>query len=720
MVRRSKRPKFPLWRTRVKKLINRGCKLPCPHSVTGVLIDFSVGENKARTYTVEWDDHSDNESSNTDLRNEISPFSSQSVTANTSDCIEKTEVWTESRVSFGIMLYRYLGVKVAKKNDPDVQVQKQKILNGLVVDVCDVNSGKKSEGNDLDANPHIEGDEHDGEFLYKIRYEDGDSETMDFKELKKCIDLYHKTQKKKKRNQGKTSPKDCVENKKAKTSDSHAAICRRQKIFIGQVEDVYRINEDNESEANICAQTPVSVSANDAGEYFYHIRYEDGDTEDVDLEELLRCIDFYNETRLGQSQMKAQANQKGHLGVKVAKKFDVVNDHLPRKSSRKEGTDFIMENGIKYFQKEMHTSDDYGEDVIKILNMDLTKNIKLIQILWDNQVATWDRYELVLEDWPELLMTYVDNYNTPTSETTSFEALYDKTVPIHTLILGTHPADVSLKKDCYYANTSNAFWWIAGDCLGFRRDKGLKRNGDYMSICSDLRYDESHVIPYEEQVALLCRSGFALWDLIATCRRNGSLDGSIRNDKPNNVRQFVKQHPSIKTIVLANGKGSCNIFKNYFKWWWESGELFLHTEEQTGPEAIKVVCALSVSPSAASLTYKEKRDFWDEFVYSPGLTFHKNYASKGYLTPAATTKLDNERVVTASPQNETRLPYATLVTGAKVGPEEFVTPTVAALPRSTVVARMTTQKSEPSGSSVCKKNLLTTMDSSEKYNVTDR
>lgn len=76
------------------------------------------------------------------------------------------------------------------------------------------------------------------------------------------------------------------------------------------------------------------------------------------------------------------------------------------------------------------------------------------------------------------------------------------TIKVHTLILGTHPSITSLGKNQYYGHpmkyvhdmllvicvlikkiflvhlthlnhllSDSAFWWIAGDCLGFRRDR---------------------------------------------------------------------------------------------------------------------------------------------------------------------------------------------------------------------------------------------------------
>ena len=102
------------------------------------------------------------------------------------------------------------------------------------------------------------------------------------------------------------------------------------------------------------------------------------------------------------------------------------------------------------------------------------------------------------------------------------------------------------------------------------------------------------------------------------------------------IKKFVNQNPTIKNIVLANGKSGLALFTKHFSEWFESGELVLHepgrvssqleasnanvkNDELKGNNHITCICAVSVSPAFATLSYEEKRDFWDKFVYSPGL-----------------------------------------------------------------------------------------------------
>ena len=206
----------------------------------------------------------------------------------------------------------------------------------------------------------------------------------------------------------------------------------------------------------------------------------------------------------------------------------------------------------------------------------------------------------------------------------------------------------------------NAFWWIAGDCLGFRRDSGISPStGKPYQFTSFLRHN--NILSYEEQVRCFVQKGFCLWDVVASCQRPGSsLDQDIREEVPNRIREFCQQQqPSIQRIVLANGGTSATLMKKHFRDWFLSGELVAgsnpESQKQFGSliakanndnnnnksvsnknknnndeeeeeesqchqrQKIEIISAISVSPAAAKFTYEQKRDFWEEFVYKPGL-----------------------------------------------------------------------------------------------------
>eukprot|EP00751_Fragilariopsis_kerguelensis_P030810 CAMPEP_0170915004 /NCGR_PEP_ID=MMETSP0735-20130129/5938_1 /TAXON_ID=186038 /ORGANISM="Fragilariopsis kerguelensis, Strain L26-C5" /LENGTH=376 /DNA_ID=CAMNT_0011312827 /DNA_START=56 /DNA_END=1186 /DNA_ORIENTATION=- len=219
-------------------------------------------------------------------------------------------------------------------------------------------------------------------------------------------------------------------------------------------------------------------------------------------------------------------------------------------------------------------------------------------------------------------------------------ALHPKTaIKIHTLILGTHPSIKSLEKLQYFGHTMNAFWWIAGDCLGFRRASGISpSSGKPYKFASDIIHGEDKIISYEEQLEVMTSKGFGMWDLLGSCERKGSLDNDIKQEKPNAIREFCKEHPTIKRIIMANGAKQCTFFSKYFEDWWLSGELkpgdsdlsrkaFKKWSKKTNgfkDARIEICCMPGVSPAAASIPYTTKRDTFRIVCYEPGLSDYRH------------------------------------------------------------------------------------------------
>lgn len=121
----------------------------------------------------------------------------------------------------------------------------------------------------------------------------------------------------------------------------------------------------------------------------------------------------------------------------------------------------------------------------------------------------------------------------------SFKPIADKQARI--LILGSMPGVRSLEENQYYAHPRNAFWKIMAELYGF--DPSLS---------------------YECRTKQLKVSGIALWDVLFSCARIGSLDSAIQSGSrvPNDFESFFKDHPSIKTVAF-NGAEAEKTFKTH-------------------------------------------------------------------------------------------------------------------------------------------------------------
>ena len=101
------------------------------------------------------------------------------------------------------------------------------------------------------------------------------------------------------------------------------------------------------------------------------------------------------------------------------------------------------------------------------------------------------------------------------------------------LILGSMPGIRSLQAGEYYAHPRNQFWPIL-EALG------VIESGS----------------PYETRTAALASCGIALWDVLGSCERSGSLDASIveATEEPNDIANLLAKHPSIRAIAFNGAK----------------------------------------------------------------------------------------------------------------------------------------------------------------------
>ena len=152
------------------------------------------------------------------------------------------------------------------------------------------------------------------------------------------------------------------------------------------------------------------------------------------------------------------------------------------------------------------------------------------------------------------------------------------------LILGSMPGEESLRQRRYYAFPRNAFWRVMGELCGFA--PGAAPGVDPFAAAA--------TVPYQKRLRAIQARGVALWDVLAACERDGSLDAAIRRPRPNDVPGLMRACPRI-ALVCCNGGAAGRYLRRFF------------------PEvAARAVVLPSTSPAAAMFTYAEKLARWRE------------------------------------------------------------------------------------------------------------
>lgn len=101
------------------------------------------------------------------------------------------------------------------------------------------------------------------------------------------------------------------------------------------------------------------------------------------------------------------------------------------------------------------------------------------------------------------------------------------------LVLGSMPGKASLAAGQYYAHAQNLFWRILGEVTGAAPSQ-----------------------PYAARTRALKLQGIALWDVLASCAREGSLDSAIDDDtiSANDFVSFYRAHPRIAQVFFNGAK----------------------------------------------------------------------------------------------------------------------------------------------------------------------
>ena len=107
------------------------------------------------------------------------------------------------------------------------------------------------------------------------------------------------------------------------------------------------------------------------------------------------------------------------------------------------------------------------------------------------------------------------------------------------LILGSLPGVRSLADSEYYAQPQNAFWNIMGALIG-----------------------AGPQLAYAARLERLTRYRIALWDVIRSAVRAGSMDSAIERNtiRANDFVTFLSAHPRIE-LVCFNGKTAASLWR---------------------------------------------------------------------------------------------------------------------------------------------------------------
>lgn len=146
------------------------------------------------------------------------------------------------------------------------------------------------------------------------------------------------------------------------------------------------------------------------------------------------------------------------------------------------------------------------------------------------------------------------------------------------LVLGSMPGIASLEAQQYYAHPRNAFWWVMEELFGVDR-----------------------ALSYAKRTKALAAEGVALWDVLAECRREGSLDADIERDSivPNDIAGFLARHRRVRALCF-NGRKSREVFDRHVV--------------RALPADLAARVSLhdlpSTSPAHAGMTWETKRDKW--------------------------------------------------------------------------------------------------------------
>jgi len=146
------------------------------------------------------------------------------------------------------------------------------------------------------------------------------------------------------------------------------------------------------------------------------------------------------------------------------------------------------------------------------------------------------------------------------------------------LLLGSFPGAASLAAQQYYGHPRNQFW----------------------PLLSAIWQADLAGLPYADRLCAVQERGLGLWDVHASCRRQGSLDSAIRDAVPNDLPGLAARLPQLQAIAHNGGESA-------------------RAMRVTGALGLPVHRLPSSSPANASWSFARKLAAWQAVFRQHGL-----------------------------------------------------------------------------------------------------
>ena len=137
------------------------------------------------------------------------------------------------------------------------------------------------------------------------------------------------------------------------------------------------------------------------------------------------------------------------------------------------------------------------------------------------------------------------------------------------LVLGSFPGAASLQAQQYYGHPRNHFWPLLSALWGV----------DLVGM------------GYRQRLAEVRRRGLGLWDVYASCQREGSLDQAIVDPELNDLASLRRRAPALQAVAHNGGESARSM-------------------RITAALGVPVLRLPSTSPANASWSFERKLAAW--------------------------------------------------------------------------------------------------------------